>query len=291
MNVLFDTAVRSGYYDLAETFLKEMRSRKLKLHRHFRVSLIYYYGVMRDGDAVRKAYHDLVCAGDIVDTVVLNAVIAALFRAGEPTAAEHVFERMKRLHAARENPRQPPQTWRERRLLGLKLTHAVRDLPAEDVEKRKELEEQAPIAPDSRTYGLVIRHHAATAGNVDRVLELLREMELNGVPIEGTIFIVILYGFNSYGGVRYSSWTKDKLEDAWKLYLKSVQDNVPRTWFSAMSVIVALKAFSKCTDAERTMQAWEEVRRVWEPSPEDLQRVLKVLRKLVPQHSFFKSNV
>jgi pentatricopeptide repeat protein len=291
MHVLFDMAVRSGHYDLAETFLKEMGARKLKFHRHFRVSIIYYYGVMRDGDAVRRAYHDLVSAGDIVDTVVMNAVIAALFRAGEPAAAEHVFERMKRLNATKSNPRHIPRNWRERRLLGLQLTHDVKNLPIEDTDKRKMLQEQAPIAPDSRTYGLLIRHHSATAGNVDRVLELLREMELNQVPIEGTIFIVILYGFNSYGGVRYSSWTGDKLEDVWLQYIKSVQESIPRTWFSSMSVIVALKAFSKCTGAERTLQAWEEVRRVWEPEPEELQQVLKVLRRLVPEHSFFNANV
>lgn len=291
MQVLFDIAVKSGHYELAETFLKEMRARHLRFHRHFRVSLIYYYGVMRDGEAVRRAYHDLVTAGDIVDTVVMNAVIAALFRAGEPAAAEHVFERMKRLNASKENPRHVPRYWRERRSLGLQLTYEVRNVPTEDEEKRKSLQEQAPIAPDPRTYGLLLRYHAATAGNVDRVLELLREMELNQIPIEGTIFVVILYGFNSYGGVRYSSWTRDKLEDVWQSYIHSVREGVPNTWFSSMSVIVALKAFKKCTDSKRTMQAWEEVRQIWHPDPAELQRVLKVLRRLVPEHSFFNANM
>ncbi|KAF2280587.1 uncharacterized protein EI97DRAFT_1552 [Westerdykella ornata] len=292
MNVLFDLAVKAGKYTLAEAFLREMQARKLKLHRHFRVSLLYYYGVMQNGDAVRRAYQELVAAGDIVDTVVMNAVISALIRAGEPSAAEHVFERMKRLHASKVKPRPSPRNWRERRLNGLQLTYEGRNAAGiGDMEKRKELQEQASIAPDARTYGLIIRHHAATAGNVDRVLELLKEMELNEVPMDGTVFIVILYGFNTFGGLRYSSWTLDKLERVWKQYLNAVRDGVERTWLSPMSVVVALKAFKRCGDAERVLQAWEEARELWKPNPDELDRVLKELRRLVPNHPFFSVNV
>ena len=269
LNVLFDVAVKAGKYTLAETFLKELQARKLKLHRHFRVSLLYYYGVLQDGNAVRKAYQDLVSSGDVVDTVVMNSVIAALIRAGEPSAAEHVFERMKRLHATRTHPRQNPWNWRERRQAGLHLTYEGRKLhELGDLKRQKHFQDQALIAPDSRTYGLIIRHHASTAGNIDRVQDLLRDMQYNQIPIDGTIFIVVLYGFSSFGGVRYSSWTRDKLENLWSQYLQSVEVGVQRTWFSSMSVIVALKAFRKCTDAERTLQAWQEVQQIWHPSPE-----------------------
>jgi pentatricopeptide repeat protein len=292
LNVLFDVAVKAGKFTLADTFLKEMLARKLTLHRHFRVSLLYYYGVLQDGDAVRKTYQELVTSGDVVDTVVMNAVIAALIRAGEPAAAEHVFERMKRLHASKTAKHQnnAPQNWRERRKLGLHLTYKSLKLP-EPVhkEKRTEIQEVAPIAPDSRTYGLIIRHFAATVGNIDRVTELLEEMRHNETPIDGTIFIVVLYGFNSFGGVRYTSWTRDKLEQIWVQFLKSVKDGVQRTWLSSMSVIVALKAFMKCTDAERTLKAWEEVSQVWEPNSKEKEDVIRVLRGLVPDHRSFDS--
>lgn len=292
MSVLFDLAVKAGKYSLAEAFLKEMQARKLKPHRHFRVSLLYYYGVLQNGDGVRRAYQELVAAGDIVDTVVMNAVISALIRAGEPSAAEHVFERMKRLHDIKTKPRAPPRNWRERRLNGLQLTYEGRNIAGSgDMEKRKELQEQASIAPDARTYGLIIRHHAATAGNIDRVLELLQEMKYNGIPTDGTISIVILYGFNTFGGLRYSSWTLDKLERYWKQYLNAVRDGAERTWLSPMSVTVALKAFKRCADADRVLQAWEEVRELWKPKPEELDRVLKELRRLVPEHPFFRANV
>ncbi|KAH7084878.1 hypothetical protein BKA63DRAFT_498396 [Paraphoma chrysanthemicola] len=287
LNVLFDLAVKAGKYPLADTIFKELQERKLSLHRHFRVSLLYYYGILQDGNAVRRTYQDLVNAGEIVDTVVLNAVIAALIRAGEPTAAEHVFERMKRLQACKSVPAPGHmffnRTWRDRRLLGLHLTHEGRRLNgANDQEQLKQLQEYAPIGPDARTYGLLIRHQAGTAGNVDRVYELLKEMRSSSIPLEGTIFIVIFHGFHSFGGVRYSSWTRDKLESIWTQFLAALRESVERTWISVLAVISALKAFAKCTDPERTIRAWEEIRRLWEPSEDELERVMNFLRKVVP---------
>jgi pentatricopeptide repeat protein len=288
MNVLFDIAVKAEKYELAETFYKEMQARKISLHRHFRVSMLYYHGILRNGNAVRKTYQDLVNAGDIVDTVVLNSVIAALVRAGEPTAAEHVFERMKRLHATRTvsapGHRFFNRKWRDRRSLGLYLTHDARQMQRNNEQDAlKELQDYAPIAPDARTYGLLIRHHSASAGNIERVDELLQEMRYNSVPLEGTIFITIFQGFAKFGGVRYSSWTRDKLEKFWKQFLKMLQEGFERTWISVTAVISALKAFAKVTDADRTMRAWEEIRKMWEPSEAELENVMKVLRKLVPK--------
>jgi pentatricopeptide repeat protein len=295
LNVLFDVAVKAGKYTLAETFLDEMQTRKLRLHRHFRVSLIYYYGVLQNGNGVRKTYQELVNAGEMVDTVVMNSVIAALIRAGEPSAAEHVFERMKRLHASKAAPAPGHKffnrNWRDRRLLGLHLTHEARKFQwIEDNEALKQLQDYAPIAPDARTYGLLIRHAAATAGNIDRVYELLQEMRYNYVTYDGTIFIAIFHGFNQFGGVRYSSWTRDKLEKIWAQYIKALRDGLERTWISVLAVSMALKAFAKCTDPDRTIRAWEEIRTMWTPNTEELEKVLSVLRALVPQgDGFFDS--
>lgn len=292
LNVLFDVAVRAGKYALAETFLKELQARKLRLHRHFRVSIIYYYGLLQDGNAVRKTYQDLVNAGDIVDTAVMNAVIAALIRAGEPSAAEHVFERMKKLHASKTTTapghRFFNRTWRDRRFLGLHLTHEVRHLERiKDTEALKQLQDYAPIAPDARTYSLLIRHQSVTAGNIDRVYALLLEMRHSSTPLEGSIFIAIFHGFAQFGGVRYSSWTRDKLEKLWTQYIKAIQEGLERTWISVLAVVVALKAFAKCTDADRTMRAWEEIRGMWEPTGAELEEVMVTLRRLVPQGGGF----
>src|SRR5271170_3598383 len=98
-NILFDIAVRAGKYVLGQTILKEMYDRGLRLNRLGRVSLIYYHGLRGDGDGVRKAYRDFVEAGEIVDTLVLNCVMASLINTQEPVAAEQVYERMKNLQA------------------------------------------------------------------------------------------------------------------------------------------------------------------------------------------------
>ncbi|KAF2742462.1 hypothetical protein M011DRAFT_472181 [Sporormia fimetaria CBS 119925] len=285
LHVLFDVAVKAGNYALADVFLKEMQARDLKFHRHFRISLMYYYGVMQNGVAVRKAFHNLVDAGDIVDTVVLNALISALMRAKEPSGAEHVFEKMKQWHAQSAHDRMPhPESWREHRKLGLELTYEAQKLVEKgDKKALNELQSKAPIGPDSRTYGLIIRHHAATAGNIDRVMELLREMRHKNLPLEGTIFIVIMYGFSSFGGLRYSSWTRSKLEGVWTQYLEHARAQAERTWLSPMAICVALKAFHKCADEERTLRAWEEAHGLWQPQQEEVEQVLKVLRKLMPR--------
>lgn len=293
-NVLFDIAVKAGKFTLAELFLKEMKVRRLKFHRHFRVSLLYYHGVMQNGSGVRRVYQEMVESGDIVDVVVMNAVIAALIRAGEPSAAEHVFERMKRLAAAASNgsasytiPGGPTvsksdRSWRGKRKLGLQLTYGGSNLAREhDAQALKELQDWAPIAPNSRTYSLLIRHEATATGNIDRVNELLREMGYNGVPLEGSIFVVIFHGFAQFGGVRYSSWTRAKLEQTWSEYLQAVDDRLDRTWISTTSVNAALKAFRKCADVERTLEVWKEIKEIWLPSAEEKEGVTKTLRNLV----------
>jgi pentatricopeptide repeat protein len=296
LNVLFDVAVKAGKYTLADTFLKELRARKLKLHRHFRVSLLYYYGVLRNGTAVRRTYQDLVEAGDIVDTAVMNAVIAALFRAGEPAAAEHVFERMKKLHAAKDLPapghRFFMNSWRDRRAVALHFTHTARSLKkAGNQEQLKELQDYAPIAPNSRTYALLIRHHSTVSGDIDRVNELLQEARSYSVPVEGTTFIVMFHGFGSFGGIRYSSWTADKLERLWAQFLQAIANEMERTWLSALVVIAALKAFKRCTDHDRTLRAWEEIRPSWQPNERELESVMQELRRIDVKPGFFSKNV
>jgi pentatricopeptide repeat protein len=288
-NVLFNIAVKAEKYTLAETFMKEMAARGLPMHRHYRVSLLYYYGVLQNGNAVRKTYQDLVSAGDIVDTAVMNCVIASLLRAGEPSAAEHVFERMKRLHAARSAPAPGHKffnrNWRDRRALALHFVHEARRINREgNAEELKQLQDYAPIAPDSRTYSILIRHHAAIAGNIDRVNDLLQEMKYNSVPLEGTIFIVMFHGFNSFGGVRYTSWTSSKLEKIWTMYLNALKLDLERTWLSSLAVVAALRAFARCVDGERVVSAWEEIRALWNPSEVEVEVVLKAIRKMVPVH-------
>ena len=295
-NILFDIAVRAGKFQLAEMFMKEVEARNLRLSRYFRTSLMLYYGRRQDGDGVRRAYRELVEAGEIVDTAVMNAVIASLIRAGEPAAAEHVFARMKTLHATKTGATAagtlPPRSWRAARKLGKRLDFAARRLSASTLPapaiaaERARLQRASPIAPNEQTFSLLVRHHAVVAGNLDRVTELLAELRSAGLEPDGTVFLALLAGFEGFGGVRYSSWTRARLEDVWVDFLAALDARRQGVYLSRAIVAVALRAFAKCAGPVRTLLAWEEMRRRWEPGAEELEGAVRVLRRLVPESYF-----
>lgn len=97
-NILFDVASKAGNYVLAEMLYKEMEKRNLPWNRYHHVSLIHFFGLKMDSDGIRAAYKEMVDAGELIDTVVLNCVIAGFLRCGEEYAAERVYERMKIAH-------------------------------------------------------------------------------------------------------------------------------------------------------------------------------------------------
>ncbi|KAF2491262.1 pentatricopeptide repeat protein-like protein [Lophium mytilinum] len=293
-NVLFDVAFKAGKYDLAQAFLKEIAKRKLRVSRYLRTSLIHYNGVRQNGPGVRKAYADLVEAGEIVDTVVLNSVVNALFRAREPSAAEAIFLRMKAMHGAKKDAPPPPYKWRDSRRLGLdldaesrrleqalRLAEADKDRMQELSSHRQVLQNAAPIAPDTTTYALVIRYHAQTAGNIDRVAELIREMQDANVPFDGNVFLPIIRGFSEFGGVRYSSWTADKLELFYEEFVSAVDRGEQSYYIGSSAAVLILKAFAK-TAPGRTLVVWEELRRRWGPDEGEVDTIWRLLRRLVP---------
>ncbi|KAL1898915.1 hypothetical protein Sste5346_003326 [Sporothrix stenoceras] len=93
-NILFDVASKAGNFTLAELAYDEMTKRGLRFNRYHAVSLIHFFGLKMDGDGVRAAYREMVDAGEMIDVVVLNCVIASFLRCGEEDAAERVYARM-----------------------------------------------------------------------------------------------------------------------------------------------------------------------------------------------------
>lgn len=227
-NILFGVAVRAGRYALADTIYAELISRNLPINRYFRASMIYYAGVKRDGDGVRQAFRDLVNAGDIVDTAVMNCVILSLIRSGEPAAAENVFLRMKALQEQKFGVASL-KDWRTKRQLARVLDRTGDKLRQEKEqheasffgavfsadERREEVQKATPIAPDASTYALLIKHHAYTSGNLEKIRELLAEMKENEHHVHGSIYVHILRGFWTHGGYAFSAWNRRSLEDFW----------------------------------------------------------------------------
>ncbi|KAF2142374.1 uncharacterized protein K452DRAFT_350771 [Aplosporella prunicola CBS 121167] len=281
-NILFDIASKAGKYQLATMISKEMERRKMEFDRHFRAGMIMLCGMKGDGEAVRKAYRDLVDAGEIIDTAIMNCVLTALLHAGEPTAAEQVFTRMKRMHNDRQSPRSAPADWRQQRELGKLLRKAATEL-REDPEGRQLLQDESPVGPDYGTYKVLISHYACTAGNIDRVIELIEEMTgAYGISMRGDMYFRLFDGFEIHGGVRYSSWTKAKLESTWEAFLSALDEEDTNFFLSGRFVVKIIYAYAKVTSTARTIEVWEEIQQRWQPSNADKDTMSKIVRKLFP---------
>ncbi|KAI5360148.1 putative tetratricopeptide-like helical domain superfamily [Septoria linicola] len=240
LNVLFDVAVKAGRFALADTIYKEIRARNMPLDRYFRATLIYYAGMKRDGDDVRRAFREFVAAGEIVDTTIMNAVILSLLRAGEAAAAEQVFKKMKRLGEEKFSVRSP-EDWVERRELRSELALAAHRLRAEkefhessffgapfsSEERREQVQKLSPVAPDSYTYMVLLQYHANTSGDIERIWQLLQEMGEQGLRPHTAAYMHILKGFRKHGGYAFSGWSHRRLEVLWKVIVNEMEVDVP----------------------------------------------------------------
>ncbi|KAK5234004.1 hypothetical protein LTR47_005122 [Exophiala xenobiotica] len=233
-NILFDIAVRAGKFPLAQMVLKEMHDRGFRLNRLGRVSVIYYHGLRGDGDAVRKAYRDFVDAGEIIDTLVLNCVIASLYNAQEPTAAEQIYERMKSLQEnLRREKRDGGHGMLYRRYPGpggevieheLAANHLNRilvnasRLKNQFPENHQQLQDAMPLTPDHITFRAMISYHINVSGNLHRVTVLLEEMNtLFNLPLQSITFQLLFKGFALHGATRDpdASWSQARLDMVW----------------------------------------------------------------------------
>ncbi|KAI9797789.1 MAG: hypothetical protein M1833_005292 [Piccolia ochrophora] len=281
-NILLDIAAKGGKFGLAEMILREMENRALSLRRYGYVGLMYYYGLKGDGNGIRRTYRRLVVAGEVVDTVVLNCVIAALIQAGEVTAAEHVYERMKTLHTEHTGATLPPGTWQKRRSLGRSLQRLVKLMKTNPPYYRK-VRDATSVAPNLRTYRILVVHHAVHLGELEYVAKLLYEMRAFEVPLHGSIFLALFKGFARHGGVSFTSWSTPRLEDVWEAYLRAIDRNVQDLYMGKWMVIWTLRAFGQCTNRRRTLEVWDIIQQRWHGSKEDYRAVVKTAELVLAQ--------
>ncbi|MCJ1256974.1 hypothetical protein MMC24_004799 [Lignoscripta atroalba] len=279
-NILFDIATKAGKFVLAKMILKEMEARKLSVNRFARVGMIYYFGLQGDGNGVRRAYSELVEARHIVDTVVMNCVIASLIQAGEPSAAEQVYERMKNMHAKQTGARLPSRDWKGSRELGRVLDRVANSFK-NDPEKWKRVQDDQSLAPDIHTYVIFIKYHVSQTGELQRVAALLNEMQFLGLPLHGRLFLELFRGFANHGGIRYTSWTKARLESVWDSFQQAIDQEVQDVYVAKWIVIWALRAFGKCSGKDRTLEIWEELKSRWKPDQREREIVYGILGKVV----------
>ncbi|KAF7185391.1 Pentatricopeptide repeat-containing protein [Pseudocercospora fuligena] len=239
-NILFDVAVKAGRFALADTIYNEIKSRDMPLDRWARGSLIYYAGLRREGDSVRKAFKEFVESGEIVDTKLMNCVVVSLLRAGEPSAAEHVFERMKSLHQDKFGTRSLSD-WRATKEMKILLNQTAKQLrkekqnhettffgaPFSSDQKRDEIQKAAPIAPDADTYMILIKYHAYTSGDIDKIWDLMEEMREQEFRLHGSTYVHLLRGFHAHGGYPFSAWNHRRLEEIWQEVVRFCSPSIP----------------------------------------------------------------
>jgi hypothetical protein len=273
LTTLYTTATKGGKYGLADSIWREFETRNLKIDRVARVARIYAQGLQRNGDEVRSSYNQLVEAGEIVDTSVLNCVISSLILADEGPAAEVVFGRMKTMQSL--NGRPSPNDWRgERELRQLLLkTYQFRGNP----EAKQVLQELVPIGPDRHTYRILIKYHAVRLGNIDRAMDLVSEVIDVGLPVEKAMFDLLFRGFMKHGGVSYSSWTQSRLEGTWDAFRRMASDKTCDWEMDSALAEVIVAAFAKCVSKERALEIWETVIETWKPTSQTLDAVNKIL--------------
>lgn len=233
-NTLFYVAVKAGRFALADTLYKELKSRGMELDRYFRISMIYYAGMRGDGDAVRKAFNELVNASEIVDTAVMNCVILSFIRSGEAAAADNVFRKMKALHQEKFGTKGPGD-WRGQRKFAKLLNRTGSQLREEREthqesffgtafsgdDRREAIQKVSPIAPNARTYRILLRYYTRVSGELNRVLELLGECKERGFHVHGSVYVNIFTAFVIHGGYAHSDWKPSVLESFWNQLLEA----------------------------------------------------------------------
>lgn len=275
-NILFDVACKAGKFTLAEMLYKEMENRGLPETRFYHVSRICFHGLKEDGDGVRAAFKELEKAGEIIDTIVLNALILSFTRCNEASQAEQIYGFM----IENSNPEIRPKTYLEQRDLTdtyRKWSQAVKQQPY----KYAAFQKQASMGPDIHTYRILFNYFGVTFGDLEKVAIFLDELIALKIPLHGGHFLAFFKGFAMHGGIRYTKWTEDLLERTWKIFISAIDEGAEDLYISKWMVLWSLRAFAKCSGKSRMIAVWEEIREKWDPSEQELDFILPNLRQIL----------
>ncbi|KAH8596455.1 pentatricopeptide repeat-containing protein-like protein [Bisporella sp. PMI_857] len=275
-NVLYDVACKAGKFPLAEKIHEEMKSRGLRFTRFSHVGQIYLNGIKGDGDGVRAAFKRLESAREIIDTVVLNALLAAFARCDEGTQVEQIYSFMKQ----KAIPDMAPKTFLERRVIDrtyLRWAEIIRENPS----KQQDLQAISMMGPNGRTYRILFNYFAVDIGDLDKTALFLDDLMDLKVPLHGTHFLAFFRAFATHGGIRYTKWTASLLERTWEIYLTAVDDDVADVRMNKWIILWSLRAFAKCSGKSRMITVWEEVRDKWGPDEAELEFIMRNLRALL----------
>ncbi|KAM5385241.1 hypothetical protein ACJZ2D_001202 [Fusarium nematophilum] len=264
-NVLFDVASKVGNFTLADMIYREMENRGIQYNRYHHVSLINYFGLKMDSGGIRAAYREMVEAGEMIDTLVLNCVISGLLRCGEEASAEETYQRMRNGHTMATDL--PDRNYGMGRVVTKVLMMFTR-VGKKHPELQKSLQKQIRLAPNLHTYKLFIEHYAVRVGDLAKVAQYLDEMKFLRITIHPTIFLALFKGFYSHGGYASSEWSEQRLEGVLKALYQASDEQARGFHIDRWLVIWALRAVSKCSSSEAVVQVYDALAQRWDIPPD-----------------------
>jgi pentatricopeptide repeat protein len=260
-NVLFDVAAKAGNFELAEMIYKEMVRRKIDFNRFHHVSLIHFFGLKLDSSGIRAAYKEMVDSGEMIDTVALNAVIGGFLKCGEEDAAEETYRKM--MSSNRPSYELPPKNYFTDKVM-TKILCMFASVSKKHPELKVSLQTNVQLAPDFRTYKILVEYYAVKAGDLSRVTRYLDEMQYLNIPIHPTIFLALLKGFYVHGGLEDSQWTATRLENVLGALYEARDENARGFRIDTWLVIWALRAVQKCSTTEAVVNTYDEMQQRWD---------------------------
>lgn len=255
-NVLFDVASKAGNFVLSEMLYKEMDKRGFKFNRYHHVSLIHFFGLKMDSDGIRAAYKEMVEDGEMIDTTVLNCVIAGLLRCGEEYAAERVYERMKAAHE--RAPAMPFRNYMNDSAI-TKVLMMFAKISKQNPKLRRQFQKASPIVPDIQTYRILLNHYAVKMSALDKVAHYLDDMKWFQIPLHGAVFLALFKGFGLYGGPEGQVWGPQRLESVWNAFAQALAENTHGLYVDVWMAKWILRAFRKCDTGDRVREVWAEL--------------------------------
>ncbi|KAI2622850.1 hypothetical protein GGS21DRAFT_344876 [Xylaria nigripes] len=276
-NILFDAASKAGKFDLAEMIYKEMAHRGYTFNRYHHVSLIHFFGLKGDSSGVRAGYKEMIEAGEIVDTVVLNCLISSFLRCGEEHSAEHVYEKMKgSTKSLRNLPHRDYNMTRAITKILLMFALVGKKHPS----LLPGFQKTALQAPDLTTYRILLNYYGLQLGDLRKSVQFLDEMAQLKVPLDGAIFLVLFKSFAVHAGTG-SEWTSQRLNNVWKAFLDAIDSRVEGLFIDTWLAEAILEAHARYATRNRLLDIYASLRSRWELNSERSDYMLHQLHKLL----------
>ncbi|KAI1210713.1 uncharacterized protein F4807DRAFT_422389 [Annulohypoxylon truncatum] len=281
-NILFDVASKAGKFSLAEMIYQEMGTRGFQFNRYHHVSLIAFFGLRLDSSGVRAAYKAMVESGEVIDSIVLNCVIAGFLRCGEESSAERVYEKMR--ESARGTEVLPDRNYRMQKVITKVLIMFAR-IGTKHPDMRPSFQQTALISPDLQTYRLLINHYGVKLGDLPKVAQFLDEMKLCDVPLHGAIFLALFKAFGKHGQSG-SDWSEERLVSVYNAFLVALDAGTEGLYINTWMAMAILRAFAKCSSRDELLDIYENLRQRWNLDLMNSEFMMNFLMKIMEEPRF-----